>query len=478
MGTTALILGRLTETMADPDLWGYMSFGRLFWSRFDFPYHDFSSYTPTKPLWVYHEWLTGVIFYPIHKYLGAAGLQGLKYFIGLGTAVLIYKTAKIRGASTQASIICLLLISPFFSFAYSPVRAQVFTNLFLVLTFYILEKSKQADLPCCLWWLAPIFLLWANLHGGFVTGLGVIGLFATGESISRQKARPYWLILVPATLITLINPYGFEYWIYLKDALFMPRPDIDEWHSVFFALKNGEFSANNLIFIILFILAFFMLLTSRSRHFSDILLVMVTSLLAFKHVRHQSMFFLIMGCCGPIYLTRAWNIIQRSSTQAGHWNKVIKGFTLILFLYLFFFFGSRFVTGQPFDLTLRDISNGRAAADNYPVGAVEFIRKHGIKGNILTEFSWGEYIIWSLPESRVAMDGRYETLYTEKTAREYFEFTRGGIGWREYLDKYPHEMILFRQESTVRALLRSEPQWTQVYSDSDCILFILKKTPP
>jgi hypothetical protein len=464
--------------MADPDLWGYMSFGRLFWGRTDFPYHDIFSYTPTKTLWIYHEWLTGVIFYPIYKYLGAAGLQGLKYIIGLGTAVLIYNTARIRGASTQASIICLLLISPFFSFAYSPIRAQVFTNLFFVLTFYILEKSRQANHPCYLWRLAPIFLLWANLHGGFVAGLGIIGLFAMGESISKQKAMPYWLILAPTTLITLINPYGLQSWLYLKDALLMVRPDIDEWHSVFFALQNGEFSANNLIFIILFILAIFMIITSRNINFSDILLLMVTSFLAFKHVRHQSMFFLIMGCCGPIYLTRAWHTIRLPSTHAGHWNKAIKGFTLILFLYLFFLFGARFVTGHPFDLTLRDLSKGQTADYNYPLGAVEFVRKHGIKGNILTEFSWGEYIIWSLPESRVAMDGRYETLYTEKTAREYFEFTKGGIGWREYLNKYPHEMILFRQQSTVSALLRSEPQWSQIYSDSDCILFILKKTPP
>jgi hypothetical protein len=469
-------MGRLTETMADPDLWGYMSFGRLFWSGAGFPYQDIFSYTPTKALWVYHEWLTGVIFYLIYNYLGPAGLQGLKYLIGLGTAALIYKTARIRGSSTQTSIICLLLISPFFSFAYSPVRAQVFTSLFFVLTLYILEQTKRANHTHYLWWLAPIFLLWANLHGGFISGLGMIGLFAIGESIAGQKARSYWLILAPVTLITLINPYGLEYWIYLKNALIMPRPDIDEWQSVLSALQNGEFLANNLMFIILFILAFFMLITSRTMNVSDILLLVVTSGLAFKHVRHQSLFFLIMGCYGPIYLARMWNMIRRSSTADGHWNKPIKGFTLILFLCLFFFYGGRFVTGQPFDLTLRNISDGHATDYNYPVGAVQFIQNNSIKGNILTEFSWGEYVIWSLPESRVAMDGRYETLYTEEAAREYFEFTKGGLGWREYLDKYPHEMILFRQQSVVSALLRTDPQWTPLYSDTDCILFIRKSS--
>lgn len=477
VGTAALILGRLTETMADPDLWGYMSFGRLFWSGPGFPYHDPYSYTPTKALWVYHEWLTGVIFYPIYKYLGAAGLQGLKYIIGLGTTVAIYKTARIRGASRETSIFCLLLISPLFSFAYSPVRAQVFTNLFFVLTLYILERSKQEGQRHNLWWLVPMCLLWANLHGGFVAGLGIMGLYAAGETISKKQALAYWLILVPAALVTLINPYGLQYWIYLKEALLMPRPDIDEWHSVFYALQNGESIANHLIFFLLFSLMSLMLLTSRIHRMSDILLMMVTSLLAFKHVRHQSMFFLILGCCGPIYFTRAWNMIRTSSIRADFWNKSIKRITPILFLCLLLLFGTKFISGHPFDLTLRSLSKEKAVDFNYPVGAIEFIRNNNMKGNILTEFSWGEYIIWNLPESHVAMDGRYETLYTDKTTLEYFGFTKGEKGWQDYLNKYPHEMILFRPDSIVSALLRSHPQWLQIYADADCLLFIRRKMP-
>lgn len=476
LGTIALILGRLTETMADPDLWGYMSFGRLFWSNTDFPYRDIFSYTPTKTLWVYHEWLTGVIFYPIYQHLGAAGLQALKYIIGIGTAFLIYKTARTRGASAQTTVICLLLISPFFSFAYSPLRAQAFTNLFFVFTLYLLEKSKQINRYYALWWLVPLYLLWANLHGGFVAGLGMIGLFAVGELISKHTSKPYWLILVPTTFVTLINPYGLSYWTYLKDALTMPRPDIDEWHSVFFALQNGEFSTNILMFLILTILALLMLITSRRRNFSDILLIIVTSYLAFRHVRHQSVFFLVMGCCGPIYFTRAWDTIRYSAAHTDRWRKPLSVFTGLLFLCLFFLFGARFVTGHPFDITFGNPDQKQSSDYNYPVGAIEFMRKHDLNGNILTEFSWGEYIIWSLPESRVAMDGRYETIYTEKASREYFEFTRGGTGWQDYLRKYPHELILFRQGSNVPVLLRGEPRWSLIYSDNDCVLFLRKRS--
>ena len=475
LGLAALILGRLTENMADPDLWGYLSFGRLFWTQDGFPFHDVFSYTPVQTLWVYHEWLTGVIFYPIYHDLGPAGLQGLKYILGLTTALMIYKTAVIRGASTQASVVILLLISPLFGIAYSPLRAQVFTNLFFVLTIFILATSERDGRQIYLWWLPPVYLLWANLHGGFVAGVGIVVLFALGKSISSKKLSSSWLILIPIILVTLINPYGIKYWSYLISAITMPRPDIDEWHSLFFAIQNGEFSANSIYFVILLLFTCLMLIISKKRHLSDILLILMTSFFAIKHIRHQSMFFIMVGCLMPLYFTGIWDAAVQYRVGTDQARKVFNTCILILFAFLIFFFGYKFISGQPFELTLRSNSREPAVDYNYPVGAVEFIRKQNIRGNILTEFSWGEYIIWTLPECKVAMDGRYETVYTEEATREYFEFIKGGKSWQEYLRKYPHDMILFRHESTVSLLLERQSVWEKAYADRDGVLFIRKK---
>ena len=44
------ILYHLSTTTADPDLWGYLAFGRLFWDQRAFPYLDVFAYVPTlKP---------------------------------------------------------------------------------------------------------------------------------------------------------------------------------------------------------------------------------------------------------------------------------------------------------------------------------------------------------------------------------------------------------------------------------------------
>ena len=68
---TSMVCYRLTSTVADPDLWGYLAFGRLFWETSAFPYEDVFTYVPTLHPWVYHEWLTGVLFYPLYQNLGA-----------------------------------------------------------------------------------------------------------------------------------------------------------------------------------------------------------------------------------------------------------------------------------------------------------------------------------------------------------------------------------------------------------------------
>ena len=43
----------LSTTTADPDLWGYLAFGRLFWGQGQFPYLDVFAYVPTLKPWVY-----------------------------------------------------------------------------------------------------------------------------------------------------------------------------------------------------------------------------------------------------------------------------------------------------------------------------------------------------------------------------------------------------------------------------------------
>jgi hypothetical protein len=109
----------------------------------------------------------------------------------------------------------------------------------------------------------------------------------------------------------------------------------------------------------------------------------------------------------------------------------------------------------------------------YPVGALEFIRKNQWNGNLLVNFAWGEYAMWELyPSVRVALDGRFETVYPTEVTNAYFDFLLGKANWRDFLARYPHHMVLLDNRLPVSKFMQSEPGWRQVYADTGSVLFV------
>ena len=86
----------------------------------------------------------------------------------------------------------------------------------------------------------------------------------------------------------------------------------------------------------------------------------------------------------------------------------------------------------------------RLAQDRaYPSAALAFMNAHGLHGNVLGEFGWGEYLIWhAAPEDKVFIDGRYDTVYPFKVIRDYLDFYFDQPGAGAVLDSYPHDFVL------------------------------------
>lgn len=469
-------LANLTLTAADPDLWGYLAFGRLFWETGIFPYEDVFAYAPTLQPWVYHEWLTGVLFYPVYQTLGASGLQLLKYALGLTALGFIYLTARLRGADLRGAILVLLLVQGFLPAGYSPVRAQVFTYAFYAVSLYLLEKARLSGRFRSLLWLVPLQVFWANLHGGFLAGLGLISLYAAGEALSRRPFLPYVGILGLAALATLINPYGVQYWSYLFMAVTLPRPEISEWAPVWEVLRSGRFLGEFAYFFLVLALALFFAVKGRWRELTPMLTLSLTIYLGLKHLRHQVFVFILVGAYLPVLVTaylerlKADPKVSTLGRRLGWRGPVVAALLIILLN------GHRVAAKDPFSLNIVPRPELREKSNiYYPVGALEFINSNRLDGRLLTDFNWGEYLIWHLhPRCRVSLDGRFETVYPLAVCREYFDFIYGRENWRQFLEKYPPDMILIDSRADIYRLLAKEPSWRQVYADSGCALFLPK----
>ncbi len=475
----AIIYVRYTSSnLADPDFWGYLAFGRLFWGG-EFPYRDIFSYAPTLDRWVYHEWLTGVILYPIWEYLGEAAMQLLLFGCALGAAGLAWATARLRGAPVWAAWIILYMVSFNVGYGYSPFRAQIFTFLFFSLFLWIMESARIRGRYLRLAWLPAIMIPWANIHGGFIAGLLTIGLYAAGELLSRRRFLPYVLAGAASGLVTLINPYGLEYWTYMVDALTMPRPEIEEWWSVFKALHYGVNTLSMRLFLGFAVLGAVLILWNRGRDRTAALVLAATGYMAASHLRHIIFYCLALGALASPFLADIWESLKRWSWFRERAGLIAAGFlAVVIVLPLRSFpeyFDAFYIKGSPLRLRAMTHAEVEGWPIYYPVEALRFMKEQGLTGNILPQFSWGEYCIWELfPESRVSMDGRYETVYPPEVHEAYYEFLNGGPNWRKVLDDLPHDLVLLKPSFRAAALMAGVEEWREAYRDEGSVLFVRK----
>jgi hypothetical protein len=478
LSLSVIVLIRLYRSaVADPDLWGYMTFGRLFWESKTFPYQDIFTYLPTHDRWIYHEWLTGVVLYPIYKFAGGLGLVVLRDLVAVATLGFLYLAARIRKSSSVSALFLLFFVSKLLIVGYATVlRAQIFTYLFTAVTLYLLERSRQKRQWFLLLILVLIQIVWCNLHGGFLMGLGIIAIYTVGEALSRRTWWPYVSVFLLSVLSTLINPYGVDYWTYLFHAVTLPRNEITEWASIFTAYVRHDISLNQIIwYAAMGALPLMILVWARWREITPILLLSVTFLLGIQHVRHQVFFPMLVAVYLPEPFQRYIEHLPKQLANVRIWLKEkapvsfvgsrrMAAFFMAILIFLFCFF----LVSSSFSLMIPSKENGEILY--YPTGALEYIKRNYSSGNILTEFVWGEYLIWNLgPHMKVGLDGRYETVYQDHVANEYFDYIQGKKNG--FLDSYAHDLVLFRPDSRPALSLRQSPDWKVAYEDMDSILF-------
>src|SRR5262249_677475 len=92
---------------------------------------------------------------------------------------------------------------------------------------------------------------------------------------------------------------------------------------------------------------------------------------------------------------------------------------------------------------------------------------------MLTWFDWGEYAIWHLADSgvRVSMDGRRETVYSDRVIRDHFAFYGNTLpeAWR-YPDQIGADAIWLPRRLPVTTVLQSHG-WHAVFTTNKSIVF-------
>jgi hypothetical protein len=236
----AAVLTVVALTRADVDLWGHLRFGLDILEARSLESVDPYSFTSDRP-WINHEWLSEVLIALAWQAAGAPGLILVKLACAFGALALMASALGMKGVTGRPRIMLLGLMLIGILPRITHVRPQLFSVvLFAALVHIIVKSDVRSDRGSMrtLLWFVPVLVLWANLHGGWLVGVGTVGLWCIGES--WKKCPGAWVpmclsafvpvaIALVATAATLLNPYGIGLWTFLFETVRFGREGISEW---------------------------------------------------------------------------------------------------------------------------------------------------------------------------------------------------------------------------------------------------------
>lgn len=463
--TTLFLLILAFSTTAqyfDFDLWARLIAGKGVIDGGHVLKADFLSYTPVHTWWD-HEWGAGVIFYLCLKLFGPYSLIILQAVLLFGIFFILSKIIKLRTNICPYNFL-------FYFFALmalmqnlnNPVRCHLFSFLFFALFIYILEKVRNGSNKL-IYLLPVITIFWNNIHGGVVSGIGLILMYAIGEYLNNKPFKQYINILIISIFCMLLNPWGYNYIKFLLVANTMKRPDIMEWWGIFskfHKFKQIPFKIFMFFTVIIEVIKNYKIIKNESvqKWYKNadkvkVIVLLSTLYLSIIHVKLIPLFVI----SAVAFTYEDFYALIKNVKFPPYKDKLVYG--LILFMSIFA------LTAKQLSLPLD--------FETYPVKEVEFIKENNIKGNILVNFGLGSYVSYKLyPQNLIFMDGRYEEVYYDFMVPLLKKFYLVNPGWDEVLVKYPPDCMIIEKYYPVYNKLKNSKNWVLVYESKVFGVFV------
>jgi hypothetical protein len=464
----------------ESDLWWHLRAGEETWESARPVLEDTFSHTRPGLTWINHSWLSQVGLYLLYSSGGYLGLSAAISLLAAFSLLFVYLQME-APPLFRAFIVVLagVVAAPVWS-----ARPQLTSLVLFSLVAYLLYlyKWKQEDY---LWLIIPVFVLWSNLHGGYILGLLLITSMIVGETLNHlqgyqeKETLPWKLIarlgfwLIAGGLVVVINPNGAAMWaIPLKTVgVSAVQNLISEWSSPDF----HQIAQQPFVWMLLITFASVGLSPKRLDG-SDLISVVGFAYLALLARRNFGPFALIAA---PVLARHsyAWFLDHQTRWQAWgqRWRKentnlpqthntinilLVAGLVLVALMKVY--------------LVSRPGIVEKFNQEVFPVQAASWIEANRPVGNIFNDYNWGGYLIWALRDVPVFVDGRTD-LYDDDLLADYLRTWAGDAGWQETLDKFGVRTVLTEKGSGLARQLEQASAWSRKYADELAVIYVRDK---
>jgi len=450
----------VVKGLADPDYYWHVTAGQLI-AESGVPSTDPFSFTWQGQPWTPHEWLSELFMHGLVSSIGPTA--SLLLFGGLAAASIgvMAVTLSKSGLRTLAVVLPATLAALVF-LPYVTARPQAISWLLLSIELVLL-MSLRPDRPARSLLLIPLFVAWANLHGLYVIGLGVVGaylLFTLAGRTPMSAARGWMLAATIgaglASMATPAGPAGLLYPFRYVDGSDWGLANIREWQSPDFH------DPAHLAFLALIVAV---ALAGRSGPGWQRFLAYVGIVMGLVALRNAPLAALLAM---PTLAHTLHAHLPRHADSRARTSSVATGRRMIEIVIGVAVAVAAWVILVPADA---DAAGLEAANKAFPVEAVEVLEESDPDARVVVEYGWAGYVINRLYESggRVFVDGRND-MYPETILEEYSAIRAADPGWEEIVDRYDANWLLFPPATAITRGIATDAGWCEAYRDERQVL--------
>jgi hypothetical protein len=433
------------------DLGWHLAAGDLIRDTGAIPFHDPWSFTSGARQWYNLSWLWDVMASVLFQHANFSGL--LLSVVVCGAVIAGYLASVCLRNGASAISVCIAVLSACLLYPafvaypniYLAASPNIFTMLFCVI-FYA-ECLKRTR-----WFLLPIIMvLWVNLHGGFVLGFFIVGVFGGVALLRRDWAnlKIYSFAGLGCFVAIFINPLGWHIYQGLTATLgHFAQEQITEWLS-YYQNMTIPGSIPGIVYILIFIM-----LELRYRAPCPLearLLSWLFLFLGFYQFRYMSFFFIFSAV--PLALDldrllpeRVTNFeVRRSLLAAG------------------------IIAACVLPLTYMRIDPALGLPQMLSEQDVDYLQSHFPHARLLNHWNYGGILIFhtrgAIP---LFVDGRSATVYPDDLLHDYFKLADPQFSeadWDTMLAKYRIDTVLWvRAHEALRQFLVGKRGWKEAHT--------------
>jgi hypothetical protein len=468
----------------DGDTWWHLRLGEVTFAQKRPLAIDVFSYTRFGESYLSHSWLTDLSLYLIYKSVGFFGLSAWIGVLAISALFLIYEQME----GPRVYRMCLVLITALLLLPFLKSRPQMISLTFLLGEALILHACLKGKRDHSLW-LIPLFIVWSNLHGGFIIGLFYFVLFITGNLLEdvfgrSQSDRPgkgkrqrLLIVFFLCLAAVMIHPLGYNVWRTLANTMNTSTGSnmIVEWSSPNFHDPTQQVYLWWLMAIL--VLA---CLSDRRLTFVDILSLVSFTIIGFIWRRNLS-FLVVFGAITVSKLlwgimTTFWDHISGRvvtciketigsirETMELPAPKITKWVFLAVIAVVF--------AGSLLKLYLITTPGQVERRENqlFPYAAMTWIEHNHPEGRMMNSYNWGGYFEWKLRDYPVFLDSRAD-LFGDEIIGQWLDVMNAREGWQGILDRWSVNLIVIEPGWHVVDILPYH-DWEELYRDEQAVIF-------